>query len=269
MIRISCDVHTHTMASRHAYSTVEEDVRAAASQNFEVLGITDHFSDMLHEQQTIKNFQNFLNYACWPREWHGVTLLHGCEVDIVDGDGRLFGHDIPVTHEINGQPLAGPTTLKKRVFRSCDYAIASIHCKTFTLDQTPSQNARMYINALEDPKVLILGHVGRSGVNFELDPVLEAARDLGKLIELNESSISEDAKREKSLGPCTHVAERCAELGVQVSFGSDAHIAPTVARSGSVRKLLQEIDFPQELVACRSKEAFLAAARAALPDFPL
>ena len=30
MVRISCDVHTHTLASRHAYSTIEENVRAAA-----------------------------------------------------------------------------------------------------------------------------------------------------------------------------------------------------------------------------------------------
>ena len=27
-----CDVHTHTVASRHAYSTVEENVRAASER---------------------------------------------------------------------------------------------------------------------------------------------------------------------------------------------------------------------------------------------
>ena len=32
MVRISCDVHTHTLASRHAYSTIEENVRAAAKE---------------------------------------------------------------------------------------------------------------------------------------------------------------------------------------------------------------------------------------------
>ena len=47
MIRISCDVHTHTLASRHAYSTIEENVRAAADQNFELLGSPDHGSRML------------------------------------------------------------------------------------------------------------------------------------------------------------------------------------------------------------------------------
>ena len=63
MIRFACDVHTHTLFSRHAYSTLEEDVRAAAAKNLELLGITDHFSCMLFDQQTLKNFQYFINIA--------------------------------------------------------------------------------------------------------------------------------------------------------------------------------------------------------------
>lgn len=269
MIRISCDVHTHTLASRHAYSTIEENVRAAADQNFELLGSTDHFSDMLYPEQDIRNFQFFLNMKAWPRQWHGVTVLHGCEADIVDGRGNLFGHDLPVDREINGMPLRHATTLKDRVFGNCDYVIASVHRKDFTYDQTPAQNAQMYVNALQDKKVLILGHLGRSGVDFELDPVLEAARDLGKLIELNGASLSEDAMRERSLLPCRRIAERCAELGVQVSFGSDSHVSTGIAHYESIKELLEEIDFPEELVACRTKEAFLGVARAALPDFTL
>lgn len=58
-MRILCDVHTHTMYSRHAYSTMEENVREATSQGFELLGLTDHFSSMLYEEQTLKNFQFF------------------------------------------------------------------------------------------------------------------------------------------------------------------------------------------------------------------
>ena len=218
MIRIACDVHTHTLFSRHAYSTLEENVRAASAKNLELLGVTDHFSCMLFDQQTLKNFQYFIN---------GAQLKH-------------------------------PTTLKKRVFRDCDYVIASIHRKDFTLGQTPAQNTQMYINALQDPKVLILGHVGRSGVDFELDPVLEAARDLGKLIEINESSIAEPAKAKKSLQRCEDVARRCAELGCMVSFGSDAHISPKVGGYAKTKELLESVDFPEELVACSSAERFLS-----------
>lgn len=268
MIQILCDTHTHTLFSRHAYSTVEEDVRGAADQGMELLGVTDHYSAMLFEEQSFKNFQYFVNFGVWPREWHGVRLLHGCEADIVDVEGHLFGHDIPLERNITGEAVRRPHTLKDVVFRGCDYVVASVHNKQFTLDATPAQNAAMYIRALEDPKVLILGHIGRSGVDFELDPVIEAARDLGKLVEINGGSLWGE-KRARSLERCRRVAERCAELGCMVSFGSDAHISWEVGRTGGAVELLESVHFPPELVACRSAEVFLGVARAALPDFPL
>lgn len=268
MIRIACDVHTHTLFSRHAYSTLEEDVRAAANKNLELLGITDHYSEMLFDEQTLKNFQYFINLTTWPRVWHDVTLLRGCEADVVDGQGNLFGHDIVVDKGIVGEKRRA-TTLKHEVFKQCDYVIASIHRKDFTSEQTPAQNAQMYINALQDPKVLILGHLGRSGVDFELDPVLEAARDMGKLIELNGSSLEDPLKAGRSMDRCRAIAQRCAELGTMVSFGGDAHVSYNVARTKKVCDLLNELDFPAELVSCRSKEAFLTAARAAIPGFEL
>lgn len=258
MIRIACDVHTHTLFSRHAYSTVEEDVRAAADMGFELLGITDHYSSMLFEEQTLKNFQYFINMGAWPREWHGVKLLHGAEADIVDLDGNLFGYDIPVCANITGEPYRREHTLKERCFDACDYVIASIHRKDFTLDATRTQNTQMYINALQDPKVLIIGHLGRSGVDVEFDPVIEAARDLGKCIEINESSLAEPKKAAKAGARCEEIMRRCAELGCMVSFGSDAHISYSIARYPSTKELLERIDFPEELVACASAKRFEA-----------
>ncbi len=269
MIHIACDVHTHTLFSRHAYSTLEENVRSAAAKNLELLGVTDHYSSMLFDEQTLKNFQYFINLSTWPREWHGVTLLRGCEADIADGEGHLFGHDIPVLESITGEKLKHPTTLKARVFEYCDYVIASIHRNDFTREQTPAQNSQMYINALQDPKVLILGHPGRSGVEFELDPVLEAARDMGKMIEINASSLEDPLKAGRSTSRCHKIAERCAELGVMLSYGGDAHVSCDIARVKGVMAMLSEIGFPPELMACRSKEAFLDAARNALPGFQL
>ena len=154
MIRIACDVHTHTLFSRHAYSTLEEDVRAASAKNLELLGITDHFSCMLFDQQTLKNFQYFINMSVWPKEWMGVRLLHGCEADIVDVEGHLFGWDIPVTANITEEPRP-ETTLKEKCFGACDYAIASIHRADFCDNATRAQNTQMYINALQDPKILL------------------------------------------------------------------------------------------------------------------
>ena len=43
-----------------------------------------------------------------------------------------------------------------------------------------------------------------------------------------------------------------------VSFGSDAHIAPSIGVYPKTKELLESIDFPAELVACSSAQKFLS-----------
>ncbi|MBR3235010.1 MAG: phosphatase [Atopobiaceae bacterium] len=258
MVRLACDVHTHTIFSRHAYSTVEENVRAAAACNFELLGVTDHFSPMIHgvgpEGASMREFQEFINMRMWPREWHGVQLMHGCEADIVDLQGRLFGWDIPVTYHLSVPAEPPYTMLADVVFSNCQYVIASVHEHGWAEGATREQNTQMYVRALEHPKVLILGHTGRSGLDFDEEAVAEAARDAGKLIEINEASFF---GRNNALERCEQIACACARVGCMVSTASDAHISYDVARLERVRALLERVDFPQHLVATRSAEAFL------------
>ena len=42
MKKVLVDAHTHTIASGHAYSSLQEMVQAAADKGLEVLGITEH-----------------------------------------------------------------------------------------------------------------------------------------------------------------------------------------------------------------------------------
>ena len=269
MLRIACDVHTHTLYSRHAYSTIEENVRAAREASLELLGSTDHFSRMVYaprgtagdERFDVRDYQYFLNYLCWPRTWREVSLVRGCEADIVDLDGHLFGWDVSVPEAINGYVYDKPQNLKERVFRESDYVIASVHDESICDGASVEHATQMYLNALKDPKVLILGHVIRSGVNFELDPVLDAVRESGKLVEINESTLTDYPE----LVPAVKdLARRCAQKGVMVSTGSDSHISATIGCFERTRALLEEVDFPQELVATSSAETFLKAMRRAI-----
>jgi putative hydrolase len=263
MLQNLCDVHTHTLFTRHAYSTLEENVRAAADAGLELLGSADHFSDMLYGRAfDVRDFQFFFNTQAWPREWHGVRLLRGVEADIVDLEGHLFGWDVPVTEGIVGQPCKDVATLAERVLDPQDYAIASIHASDFCDGASKARTTDMYVHALENPHVLALGHTGRAGVPFDVDTVLACARSLGKLIEINEHSLADN--RERSLAPCHHIAERCAEMGVSICVNTDAHISAGVGRFPAALAMLDEIGFPQELVATRSADAFVSAMHAAL-----
>ena len=254
--KILGDVHTHTLYSRHAYSTIQENVEAAAAAGLEILGSADHFSHMLFPEQHLRNFQHFTNMDIWPRTWHGVTLLHAAEVDIVGLKGELFGQDLPVTNDISGRKLSRETTLFGRIAPRMDYLVASVHNREFAEGASLAQTTEMYVNALEESKVFILGHTGRSSVPYDLDEVLTCAREHHKLIELNEHSLElDESGRYHSV--CSKIAQRCAELGVGVTVDSDAHMAWQIGRYDSVTAMLEEIHFPEELIVNRGREPFL------------
>ena len=269
MLQNLCDTHTHTLYSRHAYSTIRENVLAARDAGLELLGCTEHFSDMLFPgasltEANFRDYQYFDNFEIWPETWEGVRVLHGCEADIRGLDGSLFGDHIMVTSDIVGRPRTCPQTLSERVFSACDYVVASVHLDDFASTATVAQGTEMYLSVLHRDKVLTLGHTGRSGVAFDLGEVIGEAARLGKLMEINEHSLESRPHLESGL--CRTIAETCAELGCQIAVNTDAHICTQVGHVDTALRMLEEIHFPQELIATRSAEAFLAAKAAALGE---
>ena len=85
MKKILVDAHTHTVASGHAYSSLQEMVKAAADKGLEVLGITEHGPSVPGTCPLVY----FRNMFVVPRKMYGVQLLMGCEVNILDNNGGL------------------------------------------------------------------------------------------------------------------------------------------------------------------------------------
>lgn len=256
MYEILGDLHTHTLYSRHAYSTIQENVAAAAARGIEVLGSADHFSSMLFPDTDLRNFQFFASQGIWPRDWDGVTVLRACEADIVSLDGGLFGEDVSVPESIVGRPYKLDRSLFEHVTDGLDYVVASVHNADFTDGADIAQTTAMYVAALEHPRVFVLGHTGRSGVPYDIDTVLTCAKERRKLIEINEHSL-----KGKGCGgtrrACRRIAERCAELGVGICVNSDAHLAPLIGGYDCATSLLEEIHFPEDLVMNRNRAALL------------
>ncbi|MBQ9988279.1 MAG: PHP domain-containing protein [Clostridia bacterium] len=256
MLTIQCDTHTHTLYSRHAYSTLEENVRAAKAQGLTLLAGTDHYGSMLFDSYDLRHY-DFLRFQhAWPRECDGVTLLRGVEADITTLKGDLFGHEHMVTESLLANPFPKPMSMEEYVFEPQDFAIASVHNRQFAKDATPAQGTEMYCRAMENKKVLIIGHIVRGGVPFNMDEVLQHAKKTGVLIEINENSL---AAQDGTAAQCCRVAERCAELNVPISLGTDAHLSYRVGRFPCALAMLDKIGFPEELVASRTKESFLSA----------
>ena len=84
-MKIALDVHTHTLASGHAFSTLQEMARAAADKGLELLGITEHSPGIPGSCDLIY----FRNLHVVPRRMYGIELLLGAEINILDGEGNL------------------------------------------------------------------------------------------------------------------------------------------------------------------------------------
>ena len=97
------DLHTHTVASGHAYCSLREMAKAAADKGLELLGITEHAPQM---PGTCHKFY-FQNIKVVPRQLYGIQLLLGSEVNILDAKGTV--------------------DLSDSVLKSLDVIIASLH----------------------------------------------------------------------------------------------------------------------------------------------
>lgn len=85
MVQIIADTHCHTVASSHAYSTVDENAAYAASVGMKVLAITDHAPGNAGCSAPMA----FYNLVVLPRTISGVVVLRGAEANIVDYEGNL------------------------------------------------------------------------------------------------------------------------------------------------------------------------------------
>ena len=84
-MKIALDVHTHTVASGHAFSSLQEMVHAAAGKGLEILGITEHAPGIPGSCAPIY----FRNLHVVPRKMYGVELMLGAELNILDYDGTV------------------------------------------------------------------------------------------------------------------------------------------------------------------------------------
>ena len=123
------DVHTHTLASGHAYSTLQEMVHSAAEKGLEILGITEHAPGIPGTCDPIY----FRNLHVVPRNLYGVRLLLGAELNILDAEGTL--------------------DLDEEYYRMLDIRIAGIHSLCWK-GGTTDENTTGMVNAIPLPGVL-------------------------------------------------------------------------------------------------------------------
>ena len=138
------DLHTHTLASGHAYSTISEMAAAAAERGLRTLGITEHGPATPGTCQWLY----FKNLIVVPRVMAGVQILLGAELNILDTAGRL--------------------DMTAEQMERLDIRIAGIHGNCWE-GGSRSANTDAVVSVMANPLVDIISHPadGTADLDFE------------------------------------------------------------------------------------------------------
>ena len=226
------DVHIHTIASIHAYSTIRESIAAAKERGLELVGISDHgpaLPGSIHEMY-------FRNFKVIRDKDFGIGVVMGVELNIMD--------------------FSGSTDLREDTIKRLDYAIASLHDLCIT-PGTVEQNTAAIIGAMRNPYVKIIGHPDNPQYPVDFDVIARAAKENHVLLEANNSSYVSTGSRAGSREKAAELLAACKRCGTMVIMGSDAHIDLDVGNHASSREVIEAAGFPEELVINRDAAAFL------------
>ena len=197
------DLHMHSTWS-DGTATIEEMAAAAHQRGLSYIALTDH-----SKRVTVASG---LDAARLRRQWAEIdrlnerlkrfTILKGIEVDILEAGGLDLDDD---------------------VLAEADWVLASVH---FGQKQSREQITARVIGALENPHVSAIAHPTgrllneRKAYDIDMLAVLKAARDNGKMMELNAHPSRLDLN---------DVACAAAKsLGVPIVISTDAHRPETL-----------------------------------------
>lgn len=235
-MNIIADLHTHTLVSGHAYSTLKENCEGAKARGLNVLGTTEHGEAMPGASDNIY----FRNMRVLRDHIYGIRLLKGAEANIMDYEGAL--------------------DVDAKSAQQLDYLIASLHTLCL-VPGTKEENTAAYLGAMEGEKVRILGHPDDGRYPYDVEKVVRRAKEKGVFLELNDSSLNPENTRENGEENIRKLLLECKKQGAKIAMGTDAHVEYDVGNFQRSLKLLEELDFPEELIvnAKDTEEEFLKA----------
>jgi DNA polymerase (family 10) len=199
------DLHMHTMWS-DGHDSVEAMVARCVELGYQYMAITDHSPHSIASRTlSVDDVTRQAEEIAEARGRHPeITILHGCEVDILP-DGKL---DLP-----------------DRVLQHLDIVLASLHERA---GQGSVQLQRRYEQAMRHPMVNMITHPtnrmlpNRPGYDLDYDRLFALAVETGTILEVDGAPAHLDMDGA--------LARRAIAAGVTVSIDSDSHRAEYLER---------------------------------------
>lgn len=233
-MRTLLDVHTHTIVSGHAFCTLNEMIAAACEKGLKLYGITEHGPDIPGTCDPLY----FRNMYVVPRQYGDMRLLMGAELNIIDYEGSL-----DITSDM--------------YLKCMEIKIAGLHSLCYE-DGTKEQNTSALVGAIENPNVNIISHpCDGTASELDLEAVVLAAKRTGTLLELNNQSLNPYRHKTLAKPMFLEMLRLSKKYDNPIIIGSDAHHSSYIADYQYALPLLDEVDFPEELIVNDKPDVFL------------
>ena len=209
---LKIDLHTHTIASGHAFNTIYEMAEAASKKGIKVLGITEHGPETLGSAKEV--YFECLDRV--PKKLYGVKLLFGAELNIINEQG---GVDL------------SETTLKRLDFAS------GFHIARSYKGSKESQTTAV-VEAIKNPYVSVIVHAYYRPIDANIEKVAQTACDNNKLMEISLTHFNNSWKtiQGERLERLKKMIKIIKKNNFKVLLGSDAHVITEIGADASFQK---------------------------------
>lgn len=231
MNRFVLDLHTHTVASGHAYSTLQEMVAAASAKGIKYLGITEHGPSIPGTCESIY----FRNYHVIPRLIGDVRLILGAEMNIIDFNGTI--------------------DLDPSIRKHLEIVIAGLHNLCYVAG-TKRQNTDAILSAMHNAAVNVISHPMDGTGEVFTEELVKASAGTRTLLEVNNSSLDPVRKKTVARPNNIELLKLARKYDLPVILGSDAHISCSVGDYSRIEPLLKETEFPEQLIVNSNPKLF-------------
>ncbi len=208
--------------SGHAHSTVLEYLSEVKKKGMKYFFITDHTGVLNAATDSVAYFL-CLN-STLPKEYDGIKIVNGCEVNILNENGDL--------------------DLKEQILGNLKCVIASLHHYLLT-PMGSEKTTNVWLKIAENPYVDVIGHCAEPCWDCDYGKVIKKFKEYGKIVEINAGSIRKGADYAKNWEKVVLLLKKY-EMPIVVS--SDAHFAPFVGRVDESVELLKQLDYPRKLI---------------------
>jgi len=215
---INCDIHIHTIASGHAFNTIDECINYAHCLGYELIGIADHGPDM----EGAPHYGYFDMLYRLPKCKSEMKIIYGCEANIIN--------------------TAGKTDISDSMFQHLDYVMAGLHARTSYADNDIISNTKALVNTIFSKRVDIITHPVSRRFAIDVREVVNAAAQYSTILEANKTVMLEAIRCNDRtvIKDYCELFELAKKENVDIIFGSDAHHNSEMGLSEADEEILKK-----------------------------